>query len=116
VLGFEHAPRTEAEKAIVRDKAAWLRAGKGLASFPPAADCRFERATIEEPTWKAGESHADYEAQLFYRCRQPEQLAWLQANLLSGLPNLREAKVNVVTPARQGSQSVTSATARIALR
>lgn len=116
VIGFEHAPRTDAEKAKVRDQAAWLQAGKGLIAFPAAAACRFQEAKLDAPTWKEGETHADYEVRLTYQCDQPQRLEWLQLSLLGGLHEVHEARVNLVTPARQGSETVKSADARVRLR
>jgi uncharacterized protein DUF2796 len=116
VLGFEHAPRTDAEKTKVRDRAAWLRSGAGLIALPPAAACRFHSAKLEAPQWQEGKSHADYEVELSYRCDQPLKLAWLQLSLLGGLQGVREARVNLVTPVRQASETVTSAETRVRLQ
>mgnify|MGYP001336650609 CR=1 FL=1 len=115
VIGFEHAPRTDAEKARIHDQGAWLQAGNGLISFPAAAACRFQASRLDAPQWKAGESHADYEVRLTYHCDQPKRLEWLQLNLLAGLQEVREARVNVVTPSRQGSETVKSPDARVKL-
>lgn len=116
VVGFEHAPRTDAEKARIRDQAAWLQAGKELIAFSPAAACRFQEAKLDAPEWKEGESHAEYEVRLTYRCDQPQRLEWLQLSLLSGLQEVHEARVNLVTPSRQGSETVKSADTRVKLR
>jgi hypothetical protein len=116
VIGFEHAPRTDAEKAKVRDQAAWLQAGKGLIAFSTSAACRFQESKLEAPQWKEGESHADYEVRLTYHCDQPQKLEWLQLSLLGGLHEVLEARVNLVTAARQGSEVVKSAGTRVKLR
>lgn len=116
VIGFEHAPRTEAEKAKVRDRATWLQAGQELITFPVAAACRFREAKLEAPQWQEAESHADYELRLTYRCDRPQRLEWLQLSLLGGLQEVHEARVNLLTPSRQGSETVKSAETRIKLR
>ncbi|MGC4028479.1 MAG: DUF2796 domain-containing protein [Steroidobacteraceae bacterium] len=116
VIGFEHAPRTDAEKIKVRDQAAWLQAGRDLVTFAPAAGCRFQESKLEAPEWKPGQSHADYEVRLTYRCDQPRRLDWLQLSMLEKLQEVHEARVNLLTPARQGSETVKSADARVKLQ
>ena len=116
VIGFEHAPRTQSEQARARDQAAWLQAGKGLVTFPAEAQCRFQGASLQVPQWKTGDVHADYEVRLTYECSQPGQLSWLRLNLLDGLHDVREARVNLVTPSRQASEVVRSADTRVKLR
>lgn len=116
VIGFEHAPRTDAEKDRVRDQASWLQSGKALVSFPAAAACRFREMRLDAPSWQQGDTHADYEVRLTYRCDQPQRLDWLQLSLLAGLQGVHEARVNLVTPARQASDTITSAHTRVRLR
>lgn len=116
VIGFEHAPRTDAEKAKVRDQSAWLKAGRNLIGLPPAAGCRFVESKVEAPEFKQDDSHADYEVSLTYHCEQPQRLEWLQLSLLSGLHGVQEARVNLATPSRQSSETVKSADARVRLR
>lgn len=116
VIGFEHVPRTDAEKARVRDRAAWLHAGKGLIALPAAAACRFQESKLEAPQWKEGQSHADYQVRLTYRCDQPQRLEWLQLSLLADLQDVHEARVNLAMLSRQSSEIVKSAATRVQLQ
>ncbi len=126
VVGFEHAPRTDAETAAVRDAEKLLKNAQGLFGFPPAAQCHFAGSQVTAPRWEAetseahGESghehHADYEARFTYRCEAPLQLAWFEPWLLGKLREVREARVNLITASGQRSQVVTKARDRIALR
>lgn len=116
VLGFEHAPRTEAEKAAVHEAAAWLKSGRELFAFPPAAACRWQATELDEPEWQSGGRHADYEARFSYQCGEPQRLDWLQLALLGKLREVHEARVNVLTPSRQASDNVKSAGARVRLK
>jgi hypothetical protein len=52
VVGFEHAPRTREEHAAAQQAAQFIRAGRGLLGFPPAAECRFSRTEFTEPHWE----------------------------------------------------------------
>ena len=126
VIGFEHTPHTDAEKAAVRDADVLLRNGQGLFGFPPAAQCRFTGSQVTAPHWEVersetrGESghehHADYEARLTYQCKVPQELAWFEPWLLGKLHEVREARVNLITASGQRSQVVTHPRDRVALR
>lgn len=115
VIGFEHAPKTDAQKATLRDKSAWLNAGTNLFTFPAAAACRFQRTELTAPQFSAT-GHAEFHARFAYHCGKPAELAWVQPTLLGGLQRLQEAEVVVLTPTRQGSERVTTGTARVRLR
>jgi hypothetical protein len=124
VVGFEHEPRTDAERAAVRDASDLLKSGHGLFGTPREALCTFQATDLKAPHWERGEPgkhdehehHADYEARFTYRCEAPERLAWLEPLLLDKLRNVTEAHVNVATAAGQRSESVTTGHARVALR
>jgi hypothetical protein len=128
VVGFEHAPRTDAEKAAVRDAAALLKSAQGLFGFPPAARCQRIASQLTAPHWESEtdegheehehehEHHADYEARFTYRCEDSQQLTWFEPWLLDKLRNLHEARINLITLNGQRSQIVTQAHERVALR
>jgi hypothetical protein len=133
VVGFEHPPATARERAAVRGIAAYLRAGHGLIGVPPAADCHFISTDLTEPKWEATaqpavahpedqharaphEEHADYEARFTYRCAHAELLSWFEPWLLRKLLHVTEARINLITPAGQRSESVNDARARILLQ
>jgi hypothetical protein len=127
VVGFEHAPRTEAEKTAVREAATLLKSAQGLFGFPPAAKCRLTASEVRAPHWEsetspateeeAGhEHHADYEARFTYRCEAPQALTWFEPWLLAKLRSVHEARINLITAGGQRSQVVTQAHERVALR
>jgi hypothetical protein len=130
VVGFEHAPRTQDERAAVQHASQFIKAGRSLIGFPPAAACHFLRTEFTEPHWEppapegaeehekahGGEEHADYEARFTYRCEHPEALGWFEPWLLAKLLNVTQARINLITPNGQRSESVTDARARVPLR
>jgi hypothetical protein len=130
VVGFEHAPRTREEHAAAQQASQFIQAGRGLLGFPPAAECRFSRTEFKEPHWEppaaAGadenskesdsDEHADYEARFTYRCGHPEALSWFEPWLLAKLLNVTEARINLITPTGQRSESVTDSRKRISLQ
>lgn len=138
VVGFEHAPRTSSERAAVTNADAWIRAGKDVLALPQDAECRYTSTEFTPPQWEAdndhgqdhddddnhGESgheadrhdhHADYEARFNYECARPDKLAWVEPRLLDKLLNVIEARVNVVGPKGQHSDTVKSARSRIVI-
>jgi hypothetical protein len=125
VVGFEHKPRTEAERAVVRDAAAMFDSGRGLLGTPKEAACLFQRTELKAPQWDSTqvppthheehEHHTDYEVRLIYRCNAPPRPAWIEPWLLDRLRGVTEARVNVVTPSGQSSETVGSGHIRVAL-
>jgi len=116
VIGFEHAPRTDAERAAIAGAASLLQSGSGLFAFPPDAACKFLATELHAPEWQEGQHHADYEARFSFTCGQPQHLEWLQLPLLAKLREVHQAQVNVVTARSQLQATVTSATARVKLQ
>lgn len=121
VVGFEHAPRTDDERAAVQAAATLLHNGRGLFGMPPEARCQFEKTDLKAPQWEQGqqdehEHHADYEARFTYRCGSPGQLEWLQPTLLDKLRNVTEARVNIAAANGQRSEVVTNGHAHVELR
>jgi len=116
VIGFEHAPRTDAERSAIATAATLLQSGNGLFAFPPGAACKFAKSELHAPEWQEGQHHADYEASFSFTCGQPQRLDWLQLPLLAKLREVRQAQVNVVTAKSQLQATVTSATARVKLQ
>jgi len=116
VIGFEHAPRTDAERTAIANAASLLQSGDGLFAFSPAAACKFAKSELHAPEWKEGQHHADYEANFSFTCGQPQHLDWLQLPLLAKLREVHQAQVNVVTAKSQLQATITSPTARVKLQ
>lgn len=126
VVGFEHEPRTDDERAVVRTASNVLNSGKGLFGLPKDALCLFKGADVKPPEWEQSteehgahdqhEHHADYEARFTYKCEAPGSLTWLEPWLLDKLLNVVEARVNIVAGSGQQSEVVKSGHARVSLR
>lgn len=116
VLGFEHAPRTEAQRQQVRAMAARLRQAQSLFEPTPEAGCSLtsvalasaslpadllgEPATAQAAGAAQGE-HADLDATFRYRCAAPERLRGLASSLQKAFPGIGTLKVHVVGPRGQ---------------
>jgi ABC-type nickel/cobalt efflux system permease component RcnA len=136
VVGFERAPRTDAEKRAVADVDRWLASGVGVLGVPVAARCERSGVTYTPP--KLGgeshdhdhdhehehehgeeadaEAHADYVARFTYRCANPAALAWADLWLVRRLKNVAEVEVNLVTPQVQTQRTLGADAARVELR
>ena len=135
VVGFERAPRSDAERREVAAVDRRLAAGVGMLGVPAAARCERARVDYTPPRPGSdasanehdhehehgheadGDEHSDYLARFSYRCANPAALAWVDLWLLRRLKNVAEIEVNLVTPQLQTQRTLPgAAAARIELR
>jgi Protein of unknown function (DUF2796) len=126
VVGFEHEPRTDGERAAVSAAAKLLGNGRTLFAMPREARCQFEKTALKPPQWETTDDvpgqpeapgqHADYEARFTYQCWSPDHLTWLEPALLDKLRNVTEARVNIATARGQRSEVATSGHVRVAIQ
>jgi hypothetical protein len=131
VVGFERAPRTDAERKLLAEQLAWLRSGQRAVGVAPAARCRLQSIEVTEPEWshqdhdhdhdhdrgaKEEEKHADFRARWRFRCANAAALAWIEPWLLRSLRDVTDADVRVVAGNFQSALEVSSATQRVPLR
>lgn len=100
LLGFERAPRTPAEKALVQRWDRLLRAPGPLLRFDEAAGCRLQSADFDSPLPGLGElddastdGHAEVEGQWVFRCQHPAALKALKVGLFQQSRHLRRIEV-----------------------
>lgn len=118
LLGFEHRPRTEKQKAAVRDMAARLRKAEPLFVPTPAAECRAESVTLESPVLApekkdGGDGHADLDGEFVFRCAKPEALRGIEVRLFDAFDHLRRVDVQVVTGKGQSAAKLTPAQKKV---
>ncbi len=118
-LGFEHAPRTAAERTRLGEVRAALSDAATLVGLPAAAGCRLAQAEYHLPTAapeQAGHDdhghdddhdeghdgdrdiHSDVSARWTFDCAQPQQLTRLTPGLFDVFPLLEHIEVALVTP------------------
>lgn len=127
LLGFERAPRNEAERGQVRAMAQALRAGNAFVPTP-AARCRMDRVELSSPvlapellgestpvpsTGKPGDGHAELEGTFVYRCEAAAALEGLQVMLFDSFKRLRRIDAQVAGPKGQSASKVTSRSRQI---
>jgi hypothetical protein len=108
LLGFERAPRTQAERQAAAAALAKMRDGAALFRFDAAAQCTLASAKVEAPLLEpaatpaakpaaAGE-HADLDASYAFRCAQPARLATVEVLLFDAFPRVARVTVQAVLP------------------
>jgi hypothetical protein len=131
VVGFEHSPRTAQERAAAAGAIAMLKSASGFVGAPPEARCRLASSQASPPAWDEDDhdhddhaaeddhdahEHMEYSARLSYLCDAAPKLEWLELWVLGKLKNVREARVNVITPEGQHSQRVRAPSERVPLQ
>ena len=113
VLGFEHAPRTEKQRAAVRAMAKRMRQAQSLFVPTPEAGCSASSvrlASASLPAELLGEpeapspgpaqkalDHDDLDAAFVFRCSSPDRLRGLESSLQKAFPGIRTLMVRVVS-------------------
>ena len=128
-LGFERAPRTDAERKAAAEVLARLRnPQQGTPLFVPdaAAQCQLVKAEVSAPVLepgakpaaksgaapasppaahKGGAEHADLETSYTFQCAQPTQLRTLELGLFDAYKRIQRIHVQVAGP--KGQSKVT---------
>ena len=139
IVGFEHAPATDADRKAIVDAAERLKDGAALFVTSAAAGCNLRSAEIEVPgaekkekhhghghghgkdkhghhNDKADEeTHSEFHAHYRYVCDHPEKLSHIDAKFFAVFPRAREIDVRAVTPGNQFRRELTAGNARLTL-
>lgn len=134
VLGFERAPRTEAERQRVRDAVAQLREGASMFAFDPAAQCSLQSVELDSEALapellgkpaaakeahvhgKDGHQHADMDVDYVFTCRQMSALSGIEVGLFKAFPKMKRLSVQVAGKGGQSAQRLTPQAARIVFK
>lgn len=124
LLGFERAPRNDAERRAATELLARLRApGQGPALFitEAAAQCTLTQAEVDAPVLAPGAqaaagAHADLEASYTYSCAQPGALRSLEIGLFQAFSRLQRIDVQVAGPQGQSKATLKRPQRRLALK
>lgn len=106
LLGFERAPRSEAEKRAADQAVATLRAADQLFTIDPAAGCALASVTLESAPLKLGnapaakdDGHGDLEGEFVFRCRAAP--AFVDVGLFKAFARMSRLDVQVAAPKGQ---------------
>ncbi|SIP93110.1 DUF2796 domain-containing protein [Pseudacidovorax sp. RU35E] len=126
LLGFERAPRTEAEREAVARMTQRLRAADQLFVIDPAAGCKLGPVQLDSPVLsgdkpaeakpaagaKAGDArpaakpaedvdHADLDASFAFNCVDASRARYIDVQLFDAFKNLRQIESEIVAPQGQ---------------
>ncbi|MBO9685587.1 MAG: DUF2796 domain-containing protein [Mitsuaria chitosanitabida] len=132
VLGFEHQPRTPAQRAAVEQMLQRLRDGAALFTANAPAGCRFEDVQIESglivdpkpapaataamtastataattatTAPKGKHEHLDVDASYRFRCASSPALTQLTHQLFAVFPRIQRVEAQIATPRGQSRQ------------
>lgn len=120
LIGFEHTPRTDAERETFNLAKENLMAGDAMIRFNTEAGCRLETAEVDagfaeaghghghdETTGKGGEAHADFHVTYRFACDRPDELGSAALGLFAGFPALERVLVQYITAEGQGGAELT---------
>jgi hypothetical protein len=120
IVGFEHAPRTDAQKKAVRDAVATLRGADKLFHFTPEAGCRGATTDVKSELTdaKPGQKldHSEFEAGWRFTCDKPNALKAVDVELLKLFPKMHKLRAQSVSPKGQTATELKPGQARLSLR
>jgi hypothetical protein len=110
LVGFEHAPKNNKQRAALLQMEERLRAEDTLFQPDPAAGCRIKEATVEHP-FQAGRKaaprgHSDADASWVFTCAQPGALKQLEVRLFDVFPELKRLRTQRAGPSGQGAATL----------
>lgn len=123
LLGFERAPRTDAEREQADAAVALLRDAGRLFRIDPAAGCTLARVELVSAVLKLGgggdaparDEHADLEGRFDFDCRQGGRAAHVEVGLFAAFKGLQRLELQVVTPKGQMKATLVRPASRVAL-
>ena len=116
VVGFEHAPKDDAEREAVRQALVPFGDATSLFVLSAEADCEVEEAEAaissmghedeheehaEDGSDSDAEAHSELRATYHFHCHAPERLGEIDVRAFEHLRDAEEVDVRVVTPAAQ---------------
>ncbi|MFN9767069.1 MAG: DUF2796 domain-containing protein [Pseudomonadota bacterium] len=123
LVGFERAPRTDAERAAVAAAVARLRDAATLFRIDGAAGCTAGKVELasaplglgKAPAPAQGSAHADLEGSFEFGCTAGAQAGVVEVGLFEAFPRLKRLEVQVATPRGQAKATLRRPNARITL-
>jgi hypothetical protein len=119
-VGFEHAPKTEAEKKMASDVVAQLRAADQLFKIDPAANCKLGPVTLRSAALGLGkaetgaeEGHADLDGTFAFNCTKAPETKFIELGLFGAFKGLRQIDAQIATPDGQFKRTLKRPAARL---
>ncbi len=124
LVGFERAPRGDAESKAVQAAIAQLRAADRLFKTDPAGNCKLGpvelRSSVlglgkpESGTKAKDDGHADLHASFGFNCSHAAQTKFIELGLFEAFQGARQIEVQIVTPDGQFKRTLRRPATRLA--
>ena len=123
LVGFERAPRTEAEKKSANQAVATLKAADRLFTFTPTAGCKSTSVELSSAALGLGHpdpseahaEHADLDGTYVFQCAATARLSEVDVALFGAFARLNNIKVEVATARGQFKRDLTRPAQRVSL-
>jgi hypothetical protein len=122
LLGFERAPRNDAERRQADAVVAKLRSAAAMFSIDPAAQCKPAHVELSSSALKLGhpdpkeeeQGHADIDGSFEFTCVDATKASYIDVGLFE-FARLQKLEVQVATPHRQFKRDLKRPARRIVL-
>jgi hypothetical protein len=122
-LGFERAPRSEAERKRVAEMVARLKAAEQLFQPDAAGGCKLSQVDLESQALGLGAAqgqgdkaeHADIAVNIVFTCARATHARFIDVKLFESYPRLRSIDAQVAASHRQFKRSLKPGAARLGL-
>jgi len=121
LLGFERAPRNDAERKAADAALARLRDAAVLFRIDPAAGCTLAKVTLVSPALGLGgkpddkAAHADLDGRFEFDCKAGGRAGFVEVGLFDAFAPLKRVELQVVTPKGQLKATLVKPASRVAL-
>jgi hypothetical protein len=141
IVGFEHHPRTHAQKEAVKDAVAQLQEANALFILSAGSESRLVTASVDtDIDEEAGEHstsehdhaddghhdnvhreaheherHSEFKARYHFVCKKPKRLSQIDVRLFSVFPGIEHIEVQVVSETKQIAMELTAKKHKIPL-
>ena len=107
LLGFEHLPKTPAQKKAMADLQAGVTQPEYVLRLPKAAACELKSVQAQSDMFLGKKStHSDLDLSIEFTCSQPAELKQIEFPIFKKHPRLKSLKVDMLTPKGQGATTV----------
>lgn len=122
LLGFERAPRTDAERQKTELALKALRDGAAVFRIDGKAGCTLGKVDLRSAPLQLGQAakvaagdHGDLEGTYEFNCRGGAQAAFLEVGLFDAFPRLKRIELQVATPKGQLKATLRRPATRVVL-
>ncbi|MDO9075731.1 MAG: DUF2796 domain-containing protein [Rubrivivax sp.] len=123
LLGFERAPRTDAERQQADAAVARLQDAERLFRIDGNAGCKLAKVTLTSAALSlpapgapaAKDDHADLEGRFEFNCTAGARAGFVEVGLFAAFPQLKRIELQLISPKGQMKATLVRPASRVAL-